>query len=415
MERDARRAAEQAARVSYGRLVAYLAARSRDITAAEDALSEAFRTALEVWPVRGVPDNPEAWLLTAARRNLGHAARHGGVREAAMPELMRATEEAQERQDEAGMNTNPFPDERLKLLFLCAHPAIDAAVHTPLMLQTVLGLDAARIAAVFLTAPAAMGQRLVRAKAKIRDAGIPFMVPGREELPARLDAVLAAIYAAYTAGWDFPADASAANTDLAGEAIWLARLVVALLPDAPEARGLLSLLLHCEARREARRGLDGAYVPLTEQEPSRWSREQIIEAERELAHAARFAVAGRFQFEAAIQSAHIQRAITGRTDWDTIAMLYDLLVQVSPSVGALVGRAAAHGEANGPHAGLALLAELPAETIAGYQPYWATLAHLLAGAGDIGSAREAYARAAGLCDDAGVRAFLLRRAAMLLS
>lgn len=414
MEADARRAAEQAARVSYGRLVAYLAARSRDIAAAEDALADAFRTALEVWPVRGVPDNPEAWLLTAARRNLGHAARHSGVRDSAMPELMRAADEAQDRQDEAGMHANPFPDERLKLLFLCAHPAIDPTIHTPLMLQTVLGLDAGRIASVFLAAPATMGQRLVRAKTKIRDAGIPFTVPGREDLPARLEAVLAAIYAAYTAGWDLPADAGGSE-DLAGEAIWLARLAVALLPDAPEARGLLALLLHCEARREARRGTDGAYIPLTEQDPARWSRELIMEAERELARAARFAVAGRFQFEAAIQSAHVQRAVTGRTDWGTIAMLYDLLVQVSPSAGALVGRAAAHGEAHGPHAGLALLAELPEERVAGYQPYWATRAHLLATAGDIGPAREAYARAAGLSGDPGVRAFLLRRAARLLS
>jgi predicted RNA polymerase sigma factor len=193
---DTRRAAELAARVSYGRLLAYLARRARDLTAAEDALGDAFVAALATWPRDGVPDRPEAWLLAAARRRLLDAARHGAVRTRAQPGLHAMVDEAQH----AAASAHDFPDERLALLFVCAHPAIDAGVRTPLMLQTVLGLDAARIAAAFLVPPATMGQRLVRAKVKIRDAGMRFELPGRDDLGPRLGAVLDAIYAAYGRG-----------------------------------------------------------------------------------------------------------------------------------------------------------------------------------------------------------------------
>src|SRR5580704_5034466 len=194
---DARRAVEQAARDSYGRLVAFLAARSHDVAAAEDAPADAFEAALETWPQSGVPQKPEAWLLTVARRRLIDNARHVRVHKDAAPTLRAAAEEAQELA--TGM---VFPDERLKLMFICAHPAIATAARTPLMLQTVLGLDAARIASAFLARPTAMGQRLARAKAKIRDARIRFELPEAQELPARLDSVLEAIYAAYGSGWD---------------------------------------------------------------------------------------------------------------------------------------------------------------------------------------------------------------------
>ena len=205
-----------------------------------------------------------------------------------------------------------FPDERLKLLFVCAHPAIDPAMHTPLMLQTVLGLDAARIAHAFLISPTTMGQRLVRAKTKIRDGGIRFEIPQERELPQRLDAVLEAIYAAFGIGWDDMAGVDQRGRDLAEEAIWLARVLLQLMPGEAEVHGLLALMLHCEARRAARRGPDGRYVPLSEQDCQKWSLPLIEEAERHLAEASSRGRTGRFQLEAAIQSVHAERARSGR-------------------------------------------------------------------------------------------------------
>jgi len=399
----ARRAAEAAARDSYGRLLAFLAARTRDIAAAEDALAEAFAAALHAWPVDGVPNNPPAWLLTVARRALGHGARRAGLLAAAQPTLSLLQEERDEVTDSA------IPDERLKLMFICAHPAINAGSRAPLMLQTVLGLDAARIAAAFLVSPTSMGQRLVRAKAKIRDAGIAFAVPEAADLPARLDAVLEAIYAAYGSGWEDAPGVDPKRKDLAGEALWLGRLVAHLLPDAAEARGLLALMLHAEARRGARRGPEGQFVALAEQDPGRWNRAMILDAESELRQAGRMGQLGHFQLEAAIQSVHAQRGVTGQTNWPALMQLYDGLVALAPSTGALVGQAAAHGEGAGPDAGLALLDELAEAAVATYQPYWAVRAHLLARAGRTVEAAAAYAQAIGLTEDPAVRAFLLAK------
>src|SRR5229473_2280367 len=337
---DARRAVEQAARDSYGRLLAFLAARSRDVAAAEDALGDAFRAALEAWPRTGVPEKPEAWLLTAARRRLTDGARHARVQADAVPTLLAAAEEAQA----LASTETLFPDERLALLFICAHPAINEAARTPLMLQTVLGLDAARIASAFLVTPATMSQRLVRVKAKIREASIRFEMPAPGELAARLDAVLEAIYAAYGSGWEDVAGADPRRHGLAEEAIWLGRLLTGLLPDAPEAAGLLALMLHCEARRPARRDAAGGYVPLSEQDVTRWSRPLMEEGERVLARAARAHAPGRFQLEAAIQSAHAQRALAGTTDWEAIVLLYEGLLRCAPTIGARVAYAAALAE-----------------------------------------------------------------------
>ena len=401
---EAHRAAELAARASYGRLVAYLAVRSRDVAAAEDALGHAFVAALETWPRTGVPDKPEAWLLTAARRRLVDVARHTTVA-AASAAALRIIEGA-ERENPTSM----FPDERLKLLFVCAHPAIDEAVRTPLMLQTVLGLDAARIASAFVVAPATMGQRLVRAKAKIRDAAIRFEVPEPHELRPRLDAVLDAIYAAYGSGWEDVAGADPRRQGLAEEAIWLGRLVTRLLPDEPEAAGLLALMLHCEARRTARRDADGGYVPLTDQDVARWSRAMIDEAEAMLRAASRVNRPGRFQLEAAIQSVHAQRAVTGLTDWGAIALLYEGLLRLAPTIGAHVGYAAALGEAKGADAALAVLDTIPTEAVPTYQPYWALRAHVLAKLGRRREAARAVDRAIGLSEDPAVRAFLAGRA-----
>ena len=397
---EARAAAEHAARSSYGRLVATLARQWRDLAAVEDALADAFRSALEHWPASGVPARPEAWLLASARNALIDGVRRGRVRSDAAPTLALLAEA-----DDAA-EASLFPDERLKLLFVCAHPAIDAAVRPALMLQTVLGLDAARIAAAFLTSPAALGQRLVRAKARIRDAGLAFVVPEQAELPERLHCVLQAIYAAYGSGWEDVAGADRKRQGLTGEAIFLARLVVSLLPAEAEARGLLALILHCEARHAARRDATGAFIALSEQDTRLWSGELIAEAERELAAASRLRRLGPFQLEAAIQSVHAGRARTGRTDWPVLAQLYEGLVQLAPTLGALTGRAAAFAEAFGAQRGLALLAELPEVQAAGYQPYWALKAHLLVRAGEAAAARDAYSRAIGLAEDPAVRSFL---------
>ena len=402
---DARRAAELAARASYGRLVAYLARRSRDVAAAEDALGDAFVAALATWPRAGVPDKPEAWLLAVARRRLLDAGRHVTVAARALPTLHAVVDEA-----EGAATSEPvFPDERLALLFVCAHPAIDEAMRTPLMLQTVLGLDAARIAAAFVVPAVTMGQRLVRVKTKIRDAGIRFEVPDARGLPARLGPVLEAIYAAYGSGWEDVAGAEARSAGLADEAIWLGRLVTRLLPDEPEAQGLLALMLHCEARRAARHDSTGGYVPLSRQDVERWAWPMIEEAERTLLLAAHAGAPGRFQLEAAIQSAHAQRGRTGSTDWDAIALLYEGLIRIAPTVGARVGQAAALAEARGAEPALAVLDALPAAVIASYQPYWALRAHLLATLGRADEASAAYSWAIGLSEDEAVRVFLADR------
>jgi predicted RNA polymerase sigma factor len=397
-----RRAIEAAARDSYGRLLAFVAARTRDVAAAEDALGDAFVAALTAWPRDGVPDNPAAWLLTAARRRLIDRARADDRIRTAADRVLELLP------DKPTGESEPFPDERLTLLFVCAHPAIDPAVHTPLMLQAVLGLDAATIARAFLVQPATLGQRLVRAKAKIRDTGVAFEVPDGPELPRRLDAVLGAIYTAFGHGWEDAAGVDAKARGLAEEAVWLARVLVGRMPDEPEARGLLSLMLHCEARRHARRSPAGDYVPLSEQETTRWTAPLIAEAERELSGAAAHGRPGRFQLEAAIQSVHADRAVTGVTDWGAVAAFYDLLVRLAPTLGAQVGRAAAVGEARGPEAGLAVLEEIDRAAVTAYQPYWAVRAHLLERA-NRPEAAVAFDRAIELAEDEAVRQFLRTR------
>jgi RNA polymerase sigma-70 factor (ECF subfamily) len=351
-----------------------------------------------------VPKNPEAWLLTAARHSLLDAIRHRRVVSESELTLKLLTENS----TETTLSTQ-FPDDRLKLLFVCAHPAIDPALHTPLMLQTVLGLDAARIAQAFLLAPKTMGQRLFRAKTKIRSGGIPFEIPRERDLPERLEAVLEAIYAAFGIGWDDLAGTDQRGRELTEEAIWLGRVLLQLMPDEPEVQGLLALMLHCEARRPARRGPDGRYVPLSEQDPKQWSLPLIEEAERHLSQAFNGVRSGRFQLEAAIQSVHAGRARTGRTDWAAIALFYEQLVRTSPTLGSRIGHAAAVAEAHGPEAGMKLLENVSPETISAYQPYWAVRAHLLQRLGKAAEALDAYDRAIGLAEDPAVKEFLLQK------
>ena len=401
---DARDLAERVARRSYGKLVAYLSSRTRDVAAAEDALSEAFATALADWPRNGCPQNPEAWLMTVAHRKFLDAAR-STQRETSSDEMEEISGAV------AGVTGDAeIPDRRLGLMFACAHPAIDAGIRAPLMLQTILGLDAARIASAFLMSPATMGQRLVRAKSKIRQAGIPLEIPERNQLQSRLDAVFDAIYAAFSEGWIDAAGTDVARRDLAEEAIFLGRLVVQLLPDEPEGLGLLALMLHAEARRAARRNAAGDYVPLAQQDADLWDAAMIEEAESLLRRAGSMNVVGRYQLEAAIQSAHAVRVRTGRSDWGAIMQLYDALFAMSSSPVAALNRALAMAEVRGPQDALVELDRVGSDPrLSEYQPYWAARAELLARLNARDQARHAYDIAIGLERDPSVRRFLEQR------
>ncbi len=395
-------AAEAVALRSRGKLIAYLAAQFGDVTAAEDALSEALVSALSVWPEKGCPENPEGWLLTAARRKLIDQIRRN--RESS------SEDEPEQLADAMIAATNDeFPDRRLALLFACAHPAIDSAIRAPLMLQVVLGLEAAQIASAFLVSPAAMAQRLVRAKTKIREAGIPFRIPERKELPDRLESVLDSIYAGFAEGWADAAGTDPARRELAGEAIFLGRLLTQLLPDKPEARGLLALMLYAEARRPARRTAEGEFVPLRSQDKMLWNWGLIEEAEAALRHASRTRNIGRYQLEAALQSAHVEGARTGSVSWAAVVSLYDALVRLTNSPVALINRALAVAELQTPEAGLEALEAASADRrVDSYQPYWAARANLLGRTGSHDAARHAYQLAIGLESDPAVREHLRR-------
>lgn len=400
MDSPARLTAESVARRSYGKLVALLAARTGDMAAAEDALADGFAAALTDWPRHGCPANPEAWLLTVARRKLIDAGRKQRLGERLA---------AQQRQAvTAALDSPALPDQRLALLFACAHPDVEPAIRAPLMLQVVLGLDAKAIASAFLTSPSAMGKRLVRAKERIRQTGAAFHIPVREELPARLGSVLEAIYAAYSEGWTDPG-----GSDLTAEALYLAGLAAALLPEEPEALALFALLLHTEARRNARRNAEGEYVPLAEQDPATWDADMIREAEALLRRACASGRAiGRYQLEGALQSAHMHRRRHGAGNEPEIVQLYDALFDLAASPVVAINRALAIGACHGPAAGLAALPE-PDARLAEYQPYWAARADLLAQAGAHREAAGAYEIAIGLERDPAVRRFLQRRQAVL--
>lgn len=399
----ARRAAEAAARHAYGRLVSWLAWQWRDIAAAEDALGDALLTALTAWPRTGVPDSPEGWLLTAARRNLLKAARHQRVTEDPTVTALLPDESTPAAEPPA------IPDARLRLMFVCAHPAIEASVRSALMLQTVLGLDASRIARAWLIAPEAMTKRLVRAKAKIKATGLRFEEPEPRDLPPRLDAVLEAIYGAYTLDWNDDG-ARAADEPLAGEALHLASLAAALLPGEPEALGLLALLEVDASRAAARIDAGGCLVPLHEQDTTAWDGELIERAAAHLEAAARCGRPGPFQLEAAIQLAHAARRATGHTPWTDILALYDHLLALRPSIGAQTGHALATAYATDDATqGLALLQAIDPNRRAAHQGWWAAQAHLLERAGAREAALEAYERALALSRSPVLRTTLAGR------
>lgn len=396
------RAAELAARDAFGRLVSWLAWQWRDVAAAEDALSDALLKALETWPETGVPQAPEAWLLTVARRKLLQAARHDRVR--ADPALLAIL-----AQDEAAAPADEIPDERLRLLLVCAHPAIDEKVRVPLMLQTVLGLQVTQIATALLVSPAALAQRLVRAKQKIRDAGLRFEVPGNDELPERLQHVLESIYGAFGLGLGAVDGAEARVLDLEQEAMHLCSVVCKLQPGHAEARGLLALMMFCRARRGAQGDGAGPFVPLTEQDAGRWNRDLIAGAERLLWEAATLRSPGPFQLEAAVQSAHCQRLRREPTPWTGIASLYRDLNAHFPTQGSLVAGAVAMAEAGDVAGGLRQLDAIDKSVAQNFQPWWVARAHLLVMGGhlqQLAAADEAYRVAIGLTSLQRLRDYL---------
>lgn len=390
----------EVARDSYGRLLAVLTAPTRDIAAAEDALADALERALARWPDDGIPANPEGWLLTVARNRLRDLWKSSAHRTAAPLDEIPETPSSLEVDDMPAI-----PDRRLELMLVCAHPAIAANVRAPMMLQTVLGVEAAAIASAFAVEPAAMAQRLVRAKKRIRDTGIPFALPEGEDLAERLPAVLEAVYGAYAIDWQLTPQGAPIES-LSAEALHLALVLAELLPDEPEVLGLAALVCLSEARRPARRTADGRFIPLDEQDTTLWDGALIARGESLLRRAHAFGRPGRFQYEAAIQSAHCSR--TG-VDVEALRKLHRALMRVAPSLGAAVASAAIDGELDGPDAGLRALDAITDPAVERFQPAWTTRAHLLAEAGRATEAAEAYRQAIDLTRDAGVADYLSRR------
>ncbi|WP_374216262.1 RNA polymerase sigma factor [Frankia sp. R82] len=394
------RCADIAARDSYGRLLALLAASTSDLTSAQDMLADAFEQALRTWPSQGVPGNPSAWLLAVAR-NRGRDQWKSARVQRTVP--LDAGQDSPAYVED--IDVDAIPDRRLELMLVCAHPAIEPAVRTPLMLNTVLGFTAEQVGRAFSVPPSTMATRLVRAKKRIKAAGIPFRIPDRVDLLARMPSVLEAVYGTYIIDWATGPQAR----QLPSEALHLAEVLTTLVPDDPEARGLAALIGLSAARAPARVDANGRFVPLAEHDPSLWDRRLISRAHEHLRAAHARGHLGRFQLEAAIQAMHCARGLGGTMDWPALLALHRILHAVEPSLGSSVALAAVTAEIDGPAAGLATLDALLAE--AGqhshrFQPAKATRAHLLDRLGRKEEAVVAYESAISLTHDPAERQYL---------
>jgi RNA polymerase sigma-70 factor (ECF subfamily) len=391
-------------RESYGRAVAVLTRLLGDIDAAEEAVQDAFLTAVQRWPADGVPPSPAGWIVTTARNRAVDRLR----RESTRTDRYRA----------AALLADPGPppgegavrDDRLRMLFTCCHPALAPATRVALTLRLVGGLSTAEIAHAFLVPEATMAQRLVRAKTKIRDARIPYRVPAEADLPDRLAGVLAVVYLVYAEGHTASAGDRLVRTDLCAEAVRLAREVAGLMPDEPEVLGLLALVLLSESRRAARVAPDGSLVPLPEQDRSRWDADLIAEGQELVRRCLRRGAPGPYQVQAAIQAVHSDAATAADTDWRQVLALYDHLLALTPSPVVALNRAVAVAEVDGPAVALALVdaLDLPRSHLLP-----AVRADLLRRLGRDAEAAEAYDAALALAGNARERAFLERRRAEL--
>ncbi|MEV4709888.1 DUF6596 domain-containing protein [Micromonospora sp. NPDC049374] len=394
-------AATVAARDSYGRLLALLSASTSDLAAAEDALADAFERALRTWPDQGVPETPDGWLLTVARNRLRDLWR-SAYRQRTGP--LDVERDAPVHLDD--LDLDAIPDRRLELMLVCAHPAIERAVHTPLMLNTVLGFTAAQVGRAFSVPASTMATRLVRAKRRIKATRIPFRIPDRGDLPERMAAVLEAVYGAYVIDW---ATTGPEARQFPTEALHLAEVLTTLVPDDPEAHGLAALVQLSSARLPARLDGHGRFVPLAEQDPSRWDDHLIQRAYAHLRAGHARGQVGRFQLEAAVQAVHCARRETGATDWPVLLDLHRALHAVAPSLGGAVAYAVATAEVEGPVAGLTRLDELLGDRARRFQPARVARAHLLERLGQHGEAAAAYASAIDLTHDPAERDHLRQR------